>query len=127
MSRAIDASRFRGTSGQSLTVMSPAGVGASRVVLMGLGDADSFDDLAAQNFGARAYRAVSATGDKSAIIAIDPVSGAKIKTSEISANAAYGALLKSYRFDKYRTKEKPDAKPSVRALTLVSRDSAEAR
>ncbi|CAN0593796.1 unnamed protein product, partial [Laminaria digitata] len=100
LSRAIDASRFKGETGQSLTVMSPSGVGASRVVLMGLGDAERFDDLAAQALGGRAYKAVSGTGDKSAVIAIDAVGGAKLKTSEISANAAYGALLASYRFDK---------------------------
>ena len=93
LSRAINASRFKGESGQSLTVMSPAGIGATRVVLMGLGEAERFTDLAAQNFGGRAYKAVSATGDKSAVIAIDPISGAKVKTSEIAANAAYGALL----------------------------------
>ena len=78
-------------------------------------------------FGGRAYSAVSGTGDKSAVIAIDAVSDAKIKTSEISANAAYGALLASYRFDKYRTKEKPDAKPSLGTLTVSSRDSADAK
>ena len=127
LSRAIGASRFKGECGQSLTVMSPAGIDASRVVLMGVGDASRFDDLAAQALGGRAYAAVSSTGDKSAVIAIDAVSGAKIKTSEISANAAYGALLASYRFDKYRTKEKPDAKPSIETLILSSRDSADAK
>ena len=127
LSRAMDASRFKGESGQSLTVMAPAGVGASRVVLMGLGEAERFDDLAAQAYGGRAYKAVAGTGDKSAVIAIDPVSGAKIKTSGVSANAAYGALLASYRFDKYRTKEKADAKPSIRTLILSSRDSADAK
>ena len=127
LSRAINASRFKGESGQSLTVMSPAGIGATRVVLMGLGEAERFTDLTAQNFGGRAYKAVSATGDKSAVIAIDPISGAKVKTSEIAANAAYGALLASYRFDKYRTKEKRDEKPSLRALTLSSRSSADAK
>jgi leucyl aminopeptidase len=125
--RAIRASRFNGESGQSLTVMAPAGIGAGRVVLIGLGEADKFDDLAAQALGGRAYKAVSDTGDKTAVIAIDPVKGSKLKTAEISANAAYGALLGSYRFDKYRTKEKPDAKPSIRALTISSRDSADAK
>jgi leucyl aminopeptidase len=125
--RAIDASRFKGESGQSLTVMSPSGVGASRIVMMGIGDAERFDDLAAQALGGRAYQTVSGTGDKASVIAIDPVKGSKLKISEISANAAYGALLGSYRFDKYRTKEKPDAKPSLGNLTIASRDSAAAK
>ena len=70
---------------------------------------------------------MSGTGDKAAVLAIDPVKGSGLKVSEISANAAFGALLGSYRFDKYRTKEKADAKPSLRTLTVSSRDSAEAK
>lgn len=127
LTRAIGASRFNGESGQSLTVMAPSGVGANRVILMGLGEAERFNDLAAQALGGRAYKATAGTGDKTATLAIDPVKGAKLKTAEISANAAYGALLGSYRFDKYRTKEKPDAKPSLRTLTISSRDSAAAK
>ena len=127
LARAIGASRFKGESGQSLTVMVPAGVGADRVVLMGLGEAGKFDNLAAQALGGNVYKAVSGTGDKAAVLAIDPVKGSGLKVSEISANAAFGALLGSYRFDKYRTKEKADAKPSLRTLTVSSRDSAEAK
>ena len=51
LARSIGASRFKGESGQSLTVMAPAGVGADRVVLVGLGEAGKFDDLAAQALG----------------------------------------------------------------------------
>src|SRR6185437_12751466 len=32
---------------------------------------------------------------------------------------AYGARLRSYRFDKYRTKEKPEQKPSLATLTVA--------
>ncbi|MEX2454149.1 MAG: leucyl aminopeptidase [Rhodospirillaceae bacterium] len=127
LTRAMNASRFKGEKGQTLTVMAPTGIGANRVVMMGMGEAERFDDLAAQAFGGSACKAVSGTGDKSAVIAVDPVSGSGLKVSEISANAAYGALLGSYRFDKYRTKEKPDAKPSLTALTVGSRDSADAK
>ena len=127
LTRAMNASRFKGESGQSLTVMAPSGIRASRVILIGLGEAEGFNDLAAQTFGGRAWKAVSSTGDKSAMIAVDPIKGSKLKTWEISANAAFGALLGSYRFDKYRTREKADSKPSVTALTIASRDSADAK
>ena len=127
LTRAMNASRFKGESGQSLTVMAPSGVGASRVVLIGLGEAERVDDLAAQTFGGRAWKAVAGTGDKTAMVAIDPIKGSKLKTWEISANAAYGALLGSYRFDKYRTREKADAKPSVTTLTVASRDPSDAK
>ena len=127
LTRAINASRFKGESGQSLTVMAPSGVGASRIVLIGLGEAERVDDLAAQAFGGRAWKAVAGTGDKTAMVAVDPIKGAKLKTWELAANVAYGSLLGSYRFDKYRTREKADAKPSVTTLTVASRDSDDAK
>ena len=125
--RAIDASRFTGKKGQTLTLMAPFGVGADRVVLIGLGENTKFDELGAQSFGGNAWKEVGDSGDKEALIAIDTIRDSKLKASEISANAAYGALLSSYRFDKYRTREKVEAKPSVRRLKLTSRNHAEAR
>ncbi len=127
LTRAMKASRFNGERGQSLTVMVPKGTGAGRVVLIGLGEPARFDDLGAQNFGGQAYKAVAGSGDKTAMVAVDPVKGAKISAAEIAANAAFGALLGSYRFDKYRTKEKAEAKPSVTSLMIASRDSSAAR
>ncbi|MGB0630202.1 MAG: leucyl aminopeptidase [Alphaproteobacteria bacterium] len=127
LTRAMNASRFKGESGQSLTVMAPSGVGAGRIILIGLGEAERVDDLVAQQFGGRAWKAVAGTGDKSATVAVDPVKGSKLKTADLSAHVAYGAQLGSYRFDKYRTREKADAKPSVTTLTIASRDSAAAR
>ena len=67
--------------------MAPSGIRASRVILIGLGEAEEFNDLAAQTFGGRAWKAVSSTGDKSAMIAVDPIKSSKLKTWEISANA----------------------------------------
>lgn len=127
LTRAMKASRFKGASGQTLTVLAPAGTGASRVVLIGMGEGGRFDLLAAQAFGGRAYRAVAGDGDKSVVIAVDPVKGSSAKTAEIAANTAYGARLASYRFDKYRTKEKADAKPSVKSVTIASRGAEDAR
>ncbi len=37
-----------------------------------------------------------------------------------------GAVLRSYRFDRYRTKEKPEDKPKLAALTVLCADPAAA-
>ena len=79
LTRAMNASRFKGESGQSLTVMAPSGIRASRVILIGLGEAEGFNDLAAQTFGGRAWKSVSGTGDKSAMIAVDPIKSRSLK------------------------------------------------
>tara|TARA_B100000700_G_scaffold328517_1_gene446606 strand:- start:6890 stop:8338 length:1449 start_codon:yes stop_codon:yes gene_type:complete len=127
LTRAINASRFKGEAGQSLTVMAPSGISATRIVLIGIGEAEQVNELVAQGFGGRAWKAVAGTGAKSATIAIDPIKGAKLKTWEFSANTAYGARLRSYRFDKYLTREKTEGKPSVTTLTVASRESSEAK
>jgi leucyl aminopeptidase len=40
---------------------------------------------------------------------------------------AFGARLRSYRFDKYRTKEKPESKPSLKALNISCAGASRAR
>ena len=127
LTRALNASRFNGQLGQSLTVMAPSGIGASRVIMIGLGDADLIDDLAAQSFGGLAWKSVATTGERYALVAVDPVSGSKLNAAGLAANVAFGASLGSYRFDKYRTREKSSSKPSITTLAIGSRDPAGAK
>ena len=125
--RALKSSRFKGQKGQSLAIVAPSGVKASRILLVGLGKGEEFDDLAAQNLGGSIVAAVGPTGETTATVAVDAIKGAKLKAAEIAANVAYGALLRSYRFDKYRTKQKPEQKPSLQTLTVATKDEAEAK
>jgi leucyl aminopeptidase len=46
------------------------------------------------------------------------VEGSSLSAAEIAANAAFGARLRSYRFDRYRTKEKAEEKPSLKKLVV---------
>ncbi len=41
-----------------------------------------------------------------------------------AAEVAFGAVLRAYRFDKYRTKEKEEDKPKLAKLTLLTSDPA---
>jgi len=125
--RAMAASRFKGERGQSLMLLAPHGLQATRLLLLGLGKADSLDALAAQNAGGKVVGDLLASGETAVSVAVDPVKGAKIGAAEIAANLAYGAELRSYRFDKYRTKQKPEDKPSLAALTVMTDAAAEAK
>jgi leucyl aminopeptidase len=127
VARAIKAGRFKGGRGQTLQLLAPSGVRASRVVLVGLGKGDKFDDLAAQAVGGASVAALAKSGEQSASVAVDRIDGCKMSAQAIAANLGFGALLRSYRFDKYRTKEKAEDKPSLRTLTVATRGEAEAR
>ncbi|MBC7950871.1 MAG: leucyl aminopeptidase [Rhodospirillaceae bacterium] len=125
--RAMNASKFEGKKDQTLTVLAPAGLELNRVVLLGLGKADAIDAAAAQSFGGTALAQVSSNGDIAAAMALDWVDGAKIDAAAFAANVAFGARLKSYRFDKYFTKEKKEDKPSLKKLTVLTPENGAAK
>jgi len=120
--RALAASRFKGKADDLLTVLAPAGLEASRILLVGLGKPGALDALGVEALGGRIVAALATTGETAAAVAVDDGTDQKLPTAEQAAHLAYGARLRSYRFDKYRTTEKPEAKPSLRKITVMSGD-----
>jgi leucyl aminopeptidase len=118
--QAAAASRFTGAKGQTLDVLAPAGTEAARLVLVGVGKQDGFDALGVEHAAATAYNAVKASGLTTLRVEL-PDAG-----PELAARAALGVRLASYRFDKYRTKEPAEKKPSVIKTEVVAGDSAAA-
>jgi leucyl aminopeptidase len=116
LKRAIAASRFKGSMGQSAPILAPAGVKAGRVVVIGAGKQDAFDEKAAESAGAHAWNAVKETGAETLLLLM-PGAG-----PDRPAHAAYGVQLASYRFDKHRTTEKPEKKPSVQKVSIAVAD-----
>ena len=120
ISRAIAASRFTGEKKQNLSIPAPAGLKATRLLLLGLGDKAKFDASAAQSFGGEAVAQLELSGLGEATIFVDDVNDAAISPAAAAANAAFGAQLRSYRFDKYFTKRKDDEKPSLKKVAIAT-------
>ncbi|MET0275001.1 MAG: M17 family peptidase N-terminal domain-containing protein, partial [Phenylobacterium sp.] len=117
LAQAVAASRFTGAKGQTLDVLAPSGVQADRMVLVGAGEADAFDATAAEHAAASAYAALKTSGLEILRVELptaDP---------ELAARAALGVRLASYRFDKYRTKEPADKKPSIAKTQVAGADA----
>ncbi len=127
VARAIAASRFKGRAEDTLVINAPVGTKASRIMLVGLGKEGEMDALGAQSLGGRIYVTLGGAGDTAAAVLVDDEFGGKLPASELAANIAFGARLRSYRFDKYRTTEKPEKKPSLKRLTVMAKDLAGAR
>jgi leucyl aminopeptidase len=117
ITRALEAAAFKGTKNQSCTILAP-GAGLSRVVVVGLGSLAELTELEAEEAGGTA--AASLTRDATAALAL-------IGPANFAPSAALGAVLRSYRFDRYRTREKPDEKPILKKLTVLVDDAAKAR
>ncbi len=127
IARALEASRFKGGADEFLTILAPSGLEVSRIVLAGIGQPAKYDALAAQALGGRLVAALNSTGEKDVAIWIESFADMKLSEADMAANVAYGARLRSYRFDKYKTKEKPEQKPSLKRLNVLVADAAGAK
>jgi leucyl aminopeptidase len=126
IANAISLSLFKGKKGQTLLLHTVAGV-SGRVLLLGIGKEKDFDALAAQSVGGALIPALNAAGAKKARVAVETIAGVKLAGDEFAANAAYGAKLRSYRFDKYFTKTKPEEKPTLAALEFAVKNAKDAQ
>jgi leucyl aminopeptidase len=77
--------------------------------------------------GASVAKKFNVAGVTAGAIVIDPVKGAKLNAAHMAARAAYGAKLGTYRFDRYRTQEKPEKKPTLKTLNILTRSAVSAR
>ena len=125
VTRAIVASRFTGAKAQTLNVLGLAKT--SRLTLLGVGKSRELDARTAESLGGLVVADANAAGQKSVTIVVDAVKGSKLSPGQIAAHIALGARLRSYRFDKYKTKDKPEQKLSLDQLTVVLGGVAEAR
>ena len=98
-----------------MTILAP-GAGISRVVAVGLGKLAELTPLAAEEAGGNG---VASLGREPAVAVL-----ADALSAEQAAHLALGAVLRSYRFDRYRTKEKDDEKPRLTTLKLLVTDPA---
>src|SRR6266851_3035212 len=118
LKRAMESSRFTGRKDEVLGVLAPAKLDVGRVLLIGIGKAAAIDAVAMQSLGGQIVAQLNTAGEKVAAVALDDLDGAKIAGGAAAANFAYGARLRAYRFDKYRTKEKPEQKRSLEKLAV---------
>ncbi|HTI66521.1 MAG TPA: leucyl aminopeptidase [Caulobacteraceae bacterium] len=121
VARALAAGRFNGAKGQTLDFLAPAGLGAARLLVVGAGPQGGVDALGVEQAAAAAYQAVKASGLATLVLQFDGLN------AETAARAGLGVRLAAYRFDRYRTKEKPEAKPSIQTVRIVAADPAAAR
>jgi leucyl aminopeptidase len=121
ITRAVStAHRFKGKKDELLPVVGPANLSLSRIVLAGLGKPESVDALALQQLGGKLLAHLNGAGEEAATFAIEIDDKAPIGQVEAAAQLAFGAQLRDYRFDKYKTKQKPEQKPSLNELTVMT-------
>ena len=124
--RTLTSSRFTGKTGQFTLLFTPTGSAFDAVALVGLGAPKELNDLSARKIGAALGRGLDAAGIKAASVAVELPKGTKLSAGDFASAMAYGAVLKSYRFDKYHTQLKEEQKPALAKLTFLTDDSRKA-
>jgi leucyl aminopeptidase len=115
--RAATADRFKGKNGSVLDLVAPAGLDASRLVIVGVGKAR---DLKTQDFvklGGIAMGKIPAAASEATLIADLP--GGAIKP-ERAADMALGLQLRAYAFERYKTKRKDDEDKSAKVKVTIA-------
>jgi leucyl aminopeptidase len=123
--RAAEADGFTGKSGSTLDIIAPAGLKAVRLVVIGCGKAP---DLKAKDFlklGGVAAGRVPSSAKQAMIVAELPTAA---MSPDAVAGIATGATLRSYSFDRYKTKKKEgEDKRASLALTIATANPAAAK
>src|SRR5438093_1962178 len=128
ITRAIAAvARFRGKKNELLPIIGPPNLPLTRIVVAGLGKPAAVDARALQDLGGTLVAHLNGAGESEATVAVDLGDAAKLKPSDAAAHLAFGAELRSYRFDKYRTTQKAEQKPSLATFTVASAAAGDAK
>jgi leucyl aminopeptidase len=101
--------RFEGAAGQSFLYFAQEAGRAIRICLLAVAD----DDGDYQKAGGELIAKVQTSGAKTLVLHAENLS------AKDTAEAVYGAVLRNWRIDKYRTKLAETSKPSVTGLTVV--------
>jgi leucyl aminopeptidase len=125
IARAAEADGFTGKSGSALDIIAPAGLKAVRLVVVGCGKPA---DLKAKDFlklGGVAVGKVPAAAKEATVIVELP---AAAMSPDAVAGVATGAMLRTYSFDRYKTKKKEgEDKRGSLDLTIATANPAAAK
>eukprot|EP00698_Gefionella_okellyi_P000957 TRINITY_DN10838_c0_g1_i1.p1 TRINITY_DN10838_c0_g1~~TRINITY_DN10838_c0_g1_i1.p1 ORF type:complete len:568 (-),score=139.31 TRINITY_DN10838_c0_g1_i1:504-2207(-) len=123
IARAAQGGRFTGKAGQVMQLLAPAGLEAKTVLVVGVGKRSEFNASKAQEAGGAVVAKLLRSGIEEVSVAVDTVPSSSLSLADVAANIAYGARLRSYTFDIYRTTQKPEEKPSLQRLTVMTPES----
>ncbi len=120
LTRALKVQRYTGEVAEILEVLAPSGIDASRVLIVGLGPAGKANVGEFERAGGFVAARLALSGETQVTVMLDDIGTIAITGAEAAARLATGARLRSYRFDKYRTREGVNKKPSLAKLIVFT-------
>jgi leucyl aminopeptidase len=110
----LDRQRFEGEAAGAAELFVSDSGGVRRLIVVGTGAGSSPSD-AAEKLGGTAVARLLTSGEKNAVIDLSGLS----YDADAAAHVALGAVLRSWRHDRYRTRLKDKQKPTLEQVTIV--------
>jgi leucyl aminopeptidase len=120
--KAAEAAEFKGKAKSSVEILAPPKLEASRVILVGIGKADDNSDNDWTMLGGYALGQITARKTKAASLIVDVSGVGDRKADAIAAELAFGALLRSYSFQKYLTRKSAATEEGGNGAAAPARD-----
>ncbi|QIB32511.1 leucyl aminopeptidase [Ancylobacter pratisalsi] len=124
LGRAALADRFEGKSGKTLDIIAPAGLDASRLIIVGVGKPSALKPLDWLKLGGSIMGKLPASAKEVSVVLALPDSDV---TPASAAEMALGMRLRAYSFDRYKTKAKSEDITPKPKVTLYIEDAAGAK
>ena len=118
ITRAFEVAEFSGAKGKTCAILAP-GANLTRVLAVGLGKPAETTQKILEEAGGT----IVANLSREPAVAV----ANSALTARQAAEIALGAVLRSYRFDRYRTREKPEDKPKLAKLTVLTAEVPKAK
>ena len=116
VARAIAAARFEGEAASIVELLGHE----RRILVAGLGETAKSDAAAFEKLGGALAAKLLTSGEPRLTVDFDGVAASGLSTAEAAARLAHGAELRSYRFDRYRTKLKDKHKPTLVEVQIAN-------
>jgi leucyl aminopeptidase len=113
--RAAEALRFDGEAGAIAEAFAPEGTGARRVLVVGIGAGVKGAGTDWERVGASAVARLMLSGETTLLFDLRGLD----LDADAAARVASGAVMRGWRYDKYRTKLPDKQKPSLKEIVIV--------
>lgn len=120
LSRAISAKDFKGKKDEAIRLIAPNGLKVSEIILFGLGKENDITSLSLEELGAKVMASLERCKDKSAFVHFPVLSTKALDEDTATAHVAYGALLRTWKFDKYQTQKKDTTVCALKTLGFMT-------
>jgi leucyl aminopeptidase len=114
---ALNRQRFEGEAGGAAEMFVPAGAGVRRLLVVGTGEGAASEE-GAEKLGGTIVSRLLLSGETHAVVDLSGLN----YDADAAARLALAASLRSWRYDRYRTKLKDKQKPTLKELTIVGAD-----